>query len=169
MKLIDIYNLIKNRFPEKVDAGLLGDPTAQPDIGVQFVNQYGLPVPPSIANPSSFMLARPFAGPFYQMEVMGWTLAVTPQMTGTQYIYFFVSDAVNVYLSAPLVLNVSIDTLKGLSAELGNKWYANESPIRLPEFPSLDELITHEHKRYEERIREYENICGENSRVQSDR
>jgi hypothetical protein len=171
MKIIDLYNIIERRFPQKVDAGLFSDPLAQGDVGVQFVNQYGISLPPIIANPASYMVQAPFAGPFYQMAVFGMTLAVTEKpLPDRKFVMFFVRDMDDqVYVSAALGLTVSVEDLKGLSSEFGIKWYANEIPIRLPEFSNLDDLIIYEYERNAERFTEYARICGENSGVQPDR
>lgn len=154
MKVIEFYKIIEKRFPGNLSFAIFSNPIFQPNMGVQFTNEYGCLIGKPINNPIKKIVSSPFIGPFYESDIIGIGIIVNEKRIGKyKKIVFIVKYDRKYYFSASLNVKMSIKELKGLIMEFGIKLYSLGScePCEsLCECLNLNDLISFEREKYNE-------------------
>lgn len=154
MKVRELYNLLQERYPiTHRDLNALAWPLHQPTLDVQFIDNDGRRCGPVVVSPSTFLIAEPLSGPFYDLKVEG-LAPILPLGKFWKGLRIVVKDHTetlhndNFSLSSVLRLRIKSSELKGLASELGIQWYhVNfDFPWHFTCFPKLDDCVKYERK-----------------------
>lgn len=130
MNGIDFYRLMRRLFGAKVNVASYVNPlfnAPEEFSDVQFILPNGTICPPFRSQATSLIQADPLAGPFYALEVQGFTLC---QWSKSDFVS--ISSVVNlpngnISCSCPFVINETASTIIELLKEQGvDMWYRDD-------------------------------------------
>ena len=134
----ELGKYLAERYGQKIVLGQFANPLFHPCFNTQFIYDSGFPHAPLTENHTDILFPDPYAGPFYDLPVIGLIPLVDDERFA---IRVLVQMPHSLYNTSPFYVECQQKDIEGLAGDLGINWYAIDSSSSTQKYMEMASLV----------------------------